>query len=1137
MKKTLLLATLAVLVLVAFVPSVLFGQAVNFAQIQGRITDQTGAVVPGAQIKVTQVATGLVRTTSSNDEGQYYLSNLPVGPYQLRVTMSGFRDYVQEGIVLQVGGTPRIDVKLQVGAVTAVVQVEADAGMVETRQNSVSTVIDNSRIMELPLNGRNAPNLILIAGAASNISLPSQDLMSSKNYGNGTSGASQTISVAGGQQNANNYLLDGGDNNDAFSNVNSPFPFPDAIQEFSVQNSGLSARFGVHAGAVVNVVTKSGTNNFHGNLFEFFRNPITNAQHEHFTPVAPGFKDDTMKRNQFGGTLGGPIKKDKLMFFVGYQGLRQSSTPPPIATHVPTAAALAGDFSTMMSAGCQSNGKAKTLKAPFVNNKVSPSVYNGTSLALAKFLPAAADACGNVSFTIPGIVNEDEVISKIDWNISDKHSFFTRYFFTDYRAPVAFDSSNILPQGQTASQLSRFQSMVFGDTYTFGPTVVNAFRFTATRLAIHRGPASEMINPATLGINVPSPIPQGLVLSVSSGYFTTGGGSQMPGFFINNLFQVADDVDMTRGKHQLTFGVNFMRMQLNYLSTFQSNGQFTFGGNISGDNLADYMLGLPSNFAQGNPEAEAWRYTYFGLYLHDNIRLLPNLSLNAGIRWEPFLPSKDAFNRGSHFDYGAFMAGTHSAVFPNAPAGLTFCGDTGVPCSFQNNKWLQFSPRVGLVWDPTNQGKMTIRASYGLFYDSPEMYYFDRFADNSPYGSGISFAPKTTSGASLTNPYVGQPGTIPQFPLPFPTPGSPNAFFPLNGVYINNSFDVSPMYVQHWNLSVEKQFGTNWMMSATYLGSKTTHIWVGYEANPGMPVAVPSNALSGCTPGQAASTSNTNCRRALYIANPSQGQYFSNLTSLWDGANAEYNGLLLVAKHRFSNNFNLLANYTWAHCISYQDFTGELTNSRPTLYPSPINDPNTGNLKKDRGNCGMDVRQSMNASLVVTSPKFEGSLSGAVLNNWSFAPLFSYRTGSYFTVLTGVDSALTGATTSFKDRPNQLSDPLQGGCTINGVTVPVGSTQCWFNTGAFVSPASGTFGSVGRNSLAGPGAFTFDVAISRRLKVGENKDVQIRMETFNLFNHPVFGNPVASVNNANFGRIQSQIGDGRTFQFALKFNF
>jgi len=749
----------------------------------------------------------------------------------------------------------------------------------------------------------------------------------------------------------------------------------------------------------------------------------------------------------------------------------------------------------------------------------------------------ATDPCGNLSFTVPGIVNEDQGVAKFDWNLSSRNQIFVRYFGTDYRAPVPFDPTDILPQGQTASQLSRFQSMALGETFTINPKLVNAFHATATRLAIHRGPDDKMINPLTVGINVPSPIPQGLVLGVSSGYFSTGGGSQMPGYFINNLFQLANDVDMIKGKHQLSFGVNWMRMQLNYLSTFQSNGQFTFGGNISGDNLGDFLLGWPSTYAQGNPEAENWRYTYIGLYFHDNISLLPNLTLNAGVRWEPFLPSQDALNRGSHFDFTAFMAGVHSTVFPGAPAGLTFCGDTGVPCSFQNKKTMQFSPRVGLVWDPTKQGKLSIRASYGLFYDSPEMYYFDRFADNSPYGSGVSFSPKTTSGGTLTNPYTGQPGTIPQFPLPFPKAGSANAYFPTNGVYINNDFDVHPMYVQSWNLSIEKQISANWMASATYMGSKTTHVWVGYEANPGMNVPVPSNAVSGCTPGQAASTSNTNCRRALYIANPAQGQYFSNLTTLWDGANAEYNALLLMTRHRLSNSFSILANYTWSHAISDQDFTGELTNSRPTLYPSPVTAPNTLPLSNDRGDSGFDVRQSMNASLVISSPKFDGKLSGAFLNNWQFTPLIAYRTGVHFTVLTGVDTALTGATTSYKDRPNQVADPLQGGCTINGVLLPVGTVNCWFNTAAFSAPASGSFGNVGRSSLTGPGSFRFDAGISRRFKLSESKEMQLRFETFNVFNHPVLGNPVTSLNSASFGKIQSQIGDGRTFQAALKIAF
>ena len=1121
------------------VPAMVVGQAVNFAQIHGRVTDSSGAALPAAQITATQILTGLVRSTQTNAEGTYALPSLPVGPYQLQVKANGFRDYLQKGLELQVAANPEINIAMQIGAVSQEIQVTSNAAMVETRDNAISTTIDNSRIMELPLNGRSLPDLIMLSGGATNPTLPSNDLLSSKNYGNGaTSGyqPSQTISVGGGQENSNNYLLDGGDNNDAFSNVNSPFPFPDAVQEFSVQSNGLSARYGVHSGAVINVVTKSGTNQYHGSVFEFLRNPVVNAHHVQFTTPARGARDDTIKRNQFGGTFGGPVVKDKLQFFLGYQGTRQSATPSPTSTIVPTAAAMAGDFSTMMSAACQSNGKAKTLKSPFVGNKISPGNFNPQSLALLKFIPVSTNACGNISFTVPGIVDEDQGVTKLDWNQSQKQTIFARYFATDFRAPVPFDPANILPQGSTASQFARFQSLVLGHTFIFSPTFLNTLHVTATRLAINRGAADGTPNPQTLGINIPSPVPTGLVLGVSSGYFSAGGGSQMPGHFINNLYQIADDIDKTFGKHQVAFGFNWMKMQLNYISTFQSNGQFTFGGNLSGDNLADYMLGWPSNFTQGNPEAENWRYGYYGLYVHDNYRVRQNLTINAGVRWEPYRPSIDTAHRGSHFDYAAFLANQHSTVFPNAPAGLTYCGDAGTPCAFANDKWLQFSPRVGLVWDPTGRGNTSVRASYGLFYDSPEMYYFDRYADNSPYGSGVSFSPKISSGASLTNPYVGQ-GTVPQFPLPFPTPGSPNAFFPLNGVYINNPLDMRPMYAQNWNLSVERQLGNDWLFSANYLGSKTTHIWAAYEANPGVATPVPANALAGCTPGQAASTSNTNCRRTLYLANPSQGQLFSNVTSVWDGADANYHAMLLSARHRFAHNYTILTNYTWSHCISDQDFTGELTNSRPTLYPSPFNAPNFDNLAKDRGNCGFDVRHNINASVVMSSPRYSGGLAGALLSNWQFAPLITYRTGTYLTVLTGVDTALTGATTSFKDRPNQVGDPLSGSCTINGATVLVGDRNCWMNSAAFLAPGAGQFGNVRRDSISGPGAFRFDASISRKIPIRESKELQLRLESFNVLNHPVLGNPVASLNSANFGRILSQSGDGRTFQAAAKFLF
>src|SRR5712691_4860104 len=346
MKSGQVFRAMPAIVVLAFGVISAFGQAVNNASMHGLVTDPSGSVVVGAQVNAMQTSTGLVRGTVSGADGSYILPNLPVGPYQLEVRMAGFQVYTQKGIVLQVGESPQINVSLHIGDVAQSVEVTADAIMVETRQTAVSEVIDQRRIVELPLNGREATQLVILSGAATNPVLVNNDLLSSKNYANGQISSSVTISVAGGQENATNYLLDGGDNNDTFSNVNLPFPFPDAIQEFSVQTSTSEARIGVHSGAVVNIVTKSGTNQFHGDAFEFLRNGAVNARHFFADPTKP---DDTLKRNQFGGTLGGPIRKDRMMFFAGFQGTRNRQAPPTSSVHVPTAAALAGDFSALES--------------------------------------------------------------------------------------------------------------------------------------------------------------------------------------------------------------------------------------------------------------------------------------------------------------------------------------------------------------------------------------------------------------------------------------------------------------------------------------------------------------------------------------------------------------------------------------------------------------------------------------------------------------------------------------------------------------------------------------------------------------------------------------------------------------------
>lgn len=1112
------------------------GQAVNNAQIHGTITDPSGAAVIGARVTATQATSGLIRVTVTGSSGDYSLPNLPVGPYRLEVAAQGFQNYVQTGIALQVSENPKIDVSLQVGTVTTVAEVHADASMVTTSETSVSQVIDQQRVMDLPLDGRQLTDLILLSGASTNTSIPGNDLLSSKNYGNGnvTSSVTATISVAGGQQNSNNYVLDGGDHVDKFSNVNMPFPFPDAVQEYSVQTSTLTARYGAHPGSVVNVITKSGTNKWHGDLFEFLRNDAVNAHHW----VAPGKtenpNDNALRRNQFGGTIGGPIVADRLQFFAGYQATRNFQMQAPTTVFVPTAAALGGDFSVLESATCLGAGKSRTLKSPtsgktFTGNKISPGLFNQQALNILKLVPVSSDPCGAITQSIPNTGDEDQGITRLDLNLNSKHTLFGRYFITDFRDPPVFDGSNLLTTTK-AGQFARNQSAVIGETYTLNSTMVNSFHVTGNRMAIFRGPSANVPDPGALGINVPSPVPAALVVSISN-YFNVESGTATPGHFNNNSLQVSDDFDWSHGKHQLAFGVNWVHSQLNELSTFQSDGQFSFSGSSgtgsTGDALADFMLGAVSSFTQGNNEQENWRQSYWGLYAQDNYRVRSNLTLNYGLRWEPYLPAKDRYHRGSHFDPAAFAAGTRSAVFPNAPPGLFFCGDVAqTPCSYVNSHWANFSPRVGFNWDPRGKGKETIRAGFGLFYDNPEEFYFDRFADNSPFGSATTLS---RPAGGLTNPYQGT--VVPPFPLPFPTPQSPNAFFAPNGVYVNLPLNLRPTNVMTWNLSIDKQVGPNWLFSLSYLGNHTNHLWLGYDAN--SPVFIAGNDCAnsstkipthGAGTSPCSTTANEQVRRALNLLNPATGSFFSSVSTATDEGNASYNALFFNVNHRFSQNFSLLANYTWSHCIDLGDFGGELSNSRLIANPN--------NFAADRGNCSFDVRHIFNSSLVVASPNMGHGLAGMFINNWLLSPIVSYRTGNHFSVLGGTDASVTGIK---QDRTDIVGDPNSGSCP-NGAAV--GTVSCWFNTSAFVVNAAGTFGTSGRNIIEGPGFLTFNAEITRQFKIREGQNLQLRFEAFNLLNHPNFANPSNSnPASTGFGTITTTLGTPRVLQAAARYQF
>jgi Carboxypeptidase regulatory-like domain len=1115
--KSMLRFSLAGLFLALFAATpVLRGQSVAVAQVSGIVSDSTGKSIAGAQVLMTETDKGVTRATVTDGEGSYTFPDLPVGPYQLEVKAQGFKDSVQTGIVLRANNNIQVNAQMQVGSVSERVEVVATANMVETKENSISSVVDTERLNDLPLNGRQVTQLIIGLGAA--VYADSGDT-GSKTFWNST-----RIAVAGGQGNGTAYLFDGGDGTDPQSNVNMPFPFPDALQEFSVETSAVSSRFGTHPGATVNVVTKSGSNAFHGDLFEYIRNGDLNARN-FFSTTGP----DTIKRNMFGGTAGGAIIKDKLFYFGGFQGLENRQNPPQTITHIPTQAMLDGDFTTIASAGCQSSGKAVTLSAPFVNNMINPALLSPVAVNLvSKYLPVAtATPCGQVTYGIPQTGDEQQYIGRTDFVQSAKHTIYGRYFADHWTNPPVLVGDNLLTS-TSPGNFELAQSATIGDTFTFNPTTLNSFHLTFNRVRDDRGPTNFPINWTDLGSEMYSAVPNFLLISSMTGGFTTYCGTCAPGFFNTNSFQVADDVDVIRGRHQMAFGFNLIRIQSNTLSGFDENGAPTFNGSFTGLGLADFMIGKMSDFQQTNATPDALRQWVMSFYAQDSFRISKRITLNYGIRWEPTFADPDVYGRGDSFSEPAFFAGQVSTKNPTAPPGLFFPGDPGIPPANWNGHMANFAPRVGFVWNIHGDGKDTLRAGGGILYDSTETWFNERETTNPPFGNDIDVA----STGTLTNPWAGYaPGN------PFPqAPG--HLFFPGEGVYINMPINPRPTYVEQWNVTYQRQIAKDWMASVSYLGNHTVHLWISHEMDPAM--YIPGNCNAGqyglTAAGPCSTTANTNNRRLLALASPA-GTDYSSIDTMDDGATARYMGLLLSVQHRFAHNYTFLANYTDSYCLSDYDFGAALatpTNSQPF------------NRHADWGPCISDTRNNFNASLVATSSWKTGSpWTNRLINGWQLAPLFSARSGQPLNITSGKDNSLTDLN---NDRPNQVlanvtaTNPI---CSTSAICVQ------WLNPAAFAANPTGTYGDLGRNAVRGPGYFGFDLALSRIFRINERFNLQARAEAFNVLNHTNFvgqfapsgqeagisyGTASQALNSSTFGQVTGAY-DPRILQFAMKLFF
>lgn len=1054
-----------------------WAQSVSNAQVSGVVRDTSGGALPGADVTITKIDTGLVRSAVTSADGTFVLPNLPVGPYQLKVGLQGFSTYVRDGIVLQVSSNPQINVTLAVGVISEQVTVTANTTMVESHSTGIGQVVDNQRVVELPLNGRQATELIFLAGLAT--SAPGGDLNTNKNY------PTVTISVAGGQANGVTYIMDGGTHNDPFNNLNLPTPFPDALQEFKVETSALPARYGHHAASAVNLVTKSGTNQYRGSGFGFVRHHVFNSK-DFFAATK-----DSLKRGQVGGTLGGPIKENKVFFFGGYQGKIERTNPVTQFRYVPTQAMLNGDFTAFASPACNA-GRQITLRAPFVGNRVDPSRFSPAAVAVTKFLPMATNPCGQVQMGIPNNNTEHLALAKIDYSISPRQSLLGRYYFARFDSPATFDGTNILTLSRVG-QLNKAHSLVIGHKFILSSTAVNALTVSVNKTFNDRT-LPEYFGPSDIGVNVFGPAPGYMGLNVTGNGFSVGSGAINPGYFNSTGFQLANDFDWIRGNHQIAFGVNYIRTDIKTINNRPTNGAYTFNGSNTGLGLADFMVGRLSSFLQGNPALDNDDHDYFGAYIQDNWRLANNLSLNVGLRWEPYIPLRNTDSFVQHFEQDWFDRGIRSTVFPQAPVGMLFPGDDGYPGrATTHGKVANFAPRVGAIWSPYGDDRMSVRASWGIFLDTPHLFFNTRFSNSPPWGAQLTI---TNPPGGFDNPYLGFPGGN-----PFPALNTEwrTAPFPAFGVYVNTPFHMEPTALQQWNVSVQRMV-SDWMLAATYLGNHGSHVWRAIELNPAVF-------------GAGATTGNTNARRRLVLQDPVEGRFYGTIGQLDDTGRSNYHGMLLSMQRRLQGGWSVLANYTLSRCLT-DPATTELTGPT-TVDPS---DPD-----RDYSYCASDRRHVINVSAVAQTPDFATGAKKLLLSGWQFSPIIRWQSGNRSTVTAGTDRALTGVG---GQRGLQVLDNPYGD----------GTPGFYLNRAAFAVPALGTLSDLKPFTIVNPPVLQTDFALTRTFRLLDQNTIQLRWEVFNFLNHVNFGPPVTALNSGNFGKILSA-GQPRIMQFALKLAF
>jgi hypothetical protein len=1094
---------------VVFYASAALAQAT--AQITGTVKDSSGGVLPGANVTASQTETGFKRDAVSDADGVFSLPSLPIGPYRLEVSLQGFRTSIQTGIVLQVNSNPNVPVVLELGTVQEAVTVTANTQTVETRQLGIGQVMDNKRIVELPLNGRNPADLLALLPAA----VPQPQLNATSRSMGGSNGG-QAYSLAGGLSFGVSWLLDGAMHNNPYDNLNLPLPFPDALQEFRAETSAMTAQNGTHSGGAVNAVTKSGTNSFRGDVFEFFRHHSLNATDPFATRNPDGSrKDDGLKRNQYGVTVGGPIKTDSLFFFYGYQGTNTTVNPTDNRAFVPTAAMLQGDFTAFASPACNA-GVQRNLLAPFSGNRVDPALFSRAALNIVSRLPTTTDPCGLVQYGLPSETDEWQQVAKVDYTMTDKHSVFGRYIATSQFTPPPFSleaaQQNLLVT-RIGGRDNLAQTFTLGENYVINSGTLNAIRFAYNRTDIHRT-STDFFSAPDVGINIYSYRPDYMLLSITGG-FQLGGGTESESTFTTPAWQISDDVTLVRGSHQFGFGGTYASWKSLSLANVRSPGQFTIDGTITGLGLADFMLGrLGTNgLVQAAPNTLDMEAKSFGVYAQDTWRVGPRVTLNYGLRWEPFFPQQLVNGAVYQFSMDRFRAGTKSTVFPNGPAGLYFPGDPGFPSQAgMPTDWNNFGPRVGIAWDPTGSGQTSVRAAYGKSYDFVNAQFHLNTSVAPPWGSEIRL---NNPPGGLDNPFLGSPGGQTNI---FPVTFDQNAPFSLNGPFLSLSDDLVATNVHAFNVTLERQINARWFASIGYVGTRTRNIWESTPLNNALFIPVPGT-------GAAPSVANTNQRRPLTVLDPNNGRYYAQLDMYVSDGRQSYDGMLLSVRGN-SRLATVTANYTLSNCFGSPGGNGGGTTNVSVGYNIP-SDP-----RFDYGNCTADRLHNFSMSASVQSPRMSNAAMRVAFSDWRLVGGFRATTGPWLTVSTGADIALNGQAGT--QRANQvLSDPYADR-SIN----PLNNGMRFLNPQAFAQPAAGTLGTTQpRNGIRGMGTRNLDLSLTRVIRTVGNQALEVRVDAFNALNWFQWGQPATALNNtATFGQITTA-GAPRVMQLGIKYQF